>query len=691
MFKFPEFVFTFPWNPCSRSSGIRTPEQQRHYLFKNYAEFVDRASRGRALVVLLDDLQWADDATVQLLQHLAPQLGQTPVLVLGTYRDVELDAERPFTKTLETLTRKRLTKKLKLGPLPEAGVRALLAELGGPSPPDTLVAGIHRATEGNAFFVEEVFQHLKEDAALFDDEGGWRADLEVEELDVPEGVRSVIGRRLERVSQESQRVLTLGAVIGRGFSLELLEAVGDVTGETLLTALEEAEEHVLIVPVSKRETRWEFSHALIRQTLADGLSVPRRQRLHLRVAEAMERTAGAAVEMHASDLAHHFYQAGASADPTTTVRYLMVAGDRGLETGAVEEALQHFERASSLMPAEDQAAHAAVLRKRGVAHRGAGLWENSLEDWTQALSLYEDLGDREAAVRVLLDLIAQLGWMSRLKEGLVLAERGLEIVGPEASADRSRMLMAWGLFFKGAVEYPARASADDQRKSDDMCSQAVAMADACGDPRVREHVRLYDAWHHFWSMRHRQQAEAALTAGELARARGDLWSLTDALTSFQLAAVPLGRLDDVARVGDEAERLAQRLGHIGALYVAQVTRVQREWLVAADLDQFETGVRRVLEIITRAHLPYGPIYKAWLTRLGLAGGRWEEARDRAQELAGSEPLPGGGERTIGPSCSCVSACWAAEMLRLHSWMSDETSWRAPVNPISLAPGRCRSG
>ena len=203
---------------------------------------------------------------------------------------------------------------------------------------------------------------------------------------LPAGVRAVIARRVARVSEESQRVLTLGAVVGRGFSLELLEAVGDVTGDALLTALEEAEDNALIVPTSAREATWEFSHGLIRQTLADGLSVPRRQRLHLRVAEALESgDAGT----HVTDLAHHFYQAGGSADPATTLRYVMMAGDRGLETWAFEEALRHLEQASSLVPAEDQEAHALIRRKRGVAHRSVLRWEDAIEDWTQAVSLYE--------------------------------------------------------------------------------------------------------------------------------------------------------------------------------------------------------------------------------------------------------------------------------------------------------------
>ena len=631
------------------------PEQQRYYLFKQYAEFLDRASRVTPLVVLFDDLQWADDATVQLLQHLAPQLGQMSILVLGTYRDMELD-ERPFAKTLETLTRKRLAQSMKVEPLPEAGVRALLAALGGPRPPDTLVAVIHRETEGNPFFVEEVFQHLKEEAALFDEEDRWRADLEVNTLNVPHGVRAVIGRRVERVSEESQRILTLGAVVGRGFSLALLEAVGEVTGDALLTALEEAEAHVLIVPVSTREAKWEFSHGLIRQTLAEELSVPRRQRLHLRVAEAIERTAGEALDTHASDLAHHFYEAGALGDAAKTVRFLTVTGERGLKVGAFEEALRNFELALSLLPEKDRAGKAKLLWKRGVAHRSALRWEDSIEEWKQAVSVYEELGDGEAAAVILSDLIQLLGWMARSKEAFDLAQRGLHLVGPEASAGRSRMLMAYGSFLPDAAESPAELTRADALKVDEMCSQAVAMADTLGDRRVRVDVRLYDAFHHFWRTRHRQQAEAAETAGELARANGDLWSLTDALTLSQLASVHLGRLDGVTRVEEEAERLAQRLGHVGAGYAQLVVRGQRDWLLTADLDQFEASVRQVLEVLAGAGMPYGSVYEAWLCHASVARGHWPEARDRAQQLVGREPLPGlwGGHNwSVLLLCECL--------------------------------------
>ena len=538
-------------------------EQQRHYLFTNVAEFLERMSRVSSTVLLLDDLQWADTATLLLLRHLAPLLGQLPVLALGTYRDVELDVNRPFAQTLETLNRKRLAQRLHLQRLPESDVASMLAALGGPSPPETLVVGIYRETEGNPFFVEEVFQHLHEEGSLLEEDGHWRSNLDLEDLDVHEGVRLVIGRRLERVSADSRKVLTFGAVVGRGFSLELLEAIGDVTGDALLTALEEAEANSLIMPMPGRAPRWEFSHALIRQTLAAGLSLPRRQRLHLRVADAIERTAGASVDERASDLAHHLYQAGEAGDPRKTVHYLRMAGERGVATGAFEEALRSFELALSLLPVEDRAGHAELLRQRGLARRSVGRWEEAIEDWNQTLAIYEELGDRAAMAAVSWELTYLLMWSARGTEAVGVARRVLEVMGPEASADRCRLLASCGHALGLSAE-----RADEVIAGDEMLSQSLAMAEALGDRRAHREALLSSAYKHFTCMRSPENAEAALRAAELLRAAGDLWNTADMLTTFQLAAAFLGRLDGVARFEEEAETLARRLGHSGAEFQA---------------------------------------------------------------------------------------------------------------------------
>ena len=144
------------------------PEQQRRYLFNNFLAFIERSARVTPHVMLIDDLHWADDSTLLLLQHIAQQVAQMPMLIVGTYRDVDLDVARPFAKTLEALTRRRLAHKVTIRRLPETGVRDMLEALSRQAVPSVLVRTIYRETEGNPFFVEEVFRHLAEEGRLFE-------------------------------------------------------------------------------------------------------------------------------------------------------------------------------------------------------------------------------------------------------------------------------------------------------------------------------------------------------------------------------------------------------------------------------------------------------------------------------------------------------------------------------------------
>ena len=492
-----------------------------------------------------------------------------------------------------------------------------------------------------------MFQHLKDELALFDVEGHWRADLDLEALDVPHGVQLVVGRRVDRLGEASRRVLEAGAIVGRSFSLELLEAIGDVTGEALLTALEEAEAHVLIVPVSTREARWEFSHALIRQTLSAGLSVPRRQRLHLRVAEAIERMSGDAVDTHASDLAHHYDEAGALADRQKTTRYMTVAGDRALETGAFAEASRHFGRAASLLPVEDRSGHIVLLSKYGLARRCDNDWTGAIEHWQRVLSLAEELGDREAVAIACFNTVQIHLWMARGTEAVACTQRGLQIVGPETSHARCRLLAVCG-----GILYTAAVRSADLVTADAMISESDTIAGTLGDSYDRTEGFVLAAWRHWQTMRFPQQAEAALSGAQLARADGDHWNLCDMLPLVQFASVHLGRLDEMSRFEEEALRLVRRAAHPVTVINEQIARGQRDWLVQADLDQRDVWVQRVVEICTEAHIPWVTIYETWAVLTSLWRGHWEEARDDAEEVAGRE-IPG---VWTGPAWSARFLC-----------------------------------
>ncbi len=186
------------------------PEQQQRYLFNAMLELTERLGSAVPLVVLLDDMQWADESTMLLLEHLAPHLPRMPVIYVVTYRDVAADMGEPFQRALVRLSRLDSISRIALRDLGQDEVAALLASLGRPDPPASIVEVIHRETEGNPFFVQSVYRHLAEEGRLFDDDGRWRTDLDAESLDVPEGVRLVIGQRLKRLGDETQTVLKTG-------------------------------------------------------------------------------------------------------------------------------------------------------------------------------------------------------------------------------------------------------------------------------------------------------------------------------------------------------------------------------------------------------------------------------------------------------------------------------------------------
>jgi len=607
------------------------PEQQRRYLFNGFLEFVERSSRVQPTVLLLDDLHWADESTLLLLQHIAQRLRTIPLLIVGTYRDVDLDVALPFAKVLEVLLRKRLAHRLTLRRLSEEGLAEMLEALAGQAPPSSLVAAIYHETEGNPFFVEEVFQHLSDEGKLFDEQGDWLADMRIEDLEVPEGVRLVVGRRLERLGEGSRRLLTTAAIIGRGFSLELLNALAEVEGDALLDAVEEAEAaHLITSSSSDRDIRYRFTHELIRNTLAGSLSLPRRQRVHLQVAEAMEQLYAADLGGHASDLAHHLYQAGAAAEPQKTVRYLTLAGERALKATASEDALRLFDTALSLQPVEDKPGYAHLLFQRGLARRSLGLWDESMADWSEALPIYEELGDAAAVSRICGGMGVVLIWAARWQECVQLGRRGLRVVGDQASRERCHLLMisAAGLAL-GMAEEGNYATAQNQ------LAEAEAIARELADDSLLGTVLYYKGLPLACSMRVPQAVETHESAIKLLRQTKN-WDFASALSMAQTGMLSLGRPEDAEKLGDEAEPLAERVGHLGHLYFARAARALGEVMRTGKLARFGGSIAGLRELALATGVFNLLLNYASLGLFELWSGRWTAAIENSQEAAGRD-------------------------------------------------------
>ena len=545
-------------------------DQQRRLIFSAFLEYVQRGSQKSPGVFLFDDLHWADEPTLQLLLHMAPHLASLRLLVIGTYRDVELDVNRPFAKTLESLLRQRLAARVTLRRLNESGVQQMLSAMGGSAAPSGLAKVVFRETEGNPFFVEEVYQHLSEEGKLFDASGAWKPDLRVDTIEVPEGVRLVIGRRLDRLGEKARKVLTAAAVIGRAFPLDLLTAILDFSEDEVLDAVEEAERAQLVAADnSQRTARYGFVHELIRTTLAGGLSMPRRQRLHLRIADAIERLRAASLESHASMLAHHLYQAGAAADAQRAGKALALAGNRALASAAFEEALETFDNLLGLELAEHDPLAAEAWERRGKSLMALGHHEDSAAAFDRALQAYSAIGDDAGIERAAIGEANVFGWLGRTNESVATLNRGLRALSSDAPRERA-LILAWLAMSEISPAHLTEAT--------DHLQEATAIAERLGDPVVYRRVLRAQAS----SLRMCCDFEGAIAS---ARRTVELtpsvasYELTDALVEELLDEYYLGHFSRCDAVLSKLEAVARPSGHPGApflaAWVSQIVRFLR--------------------------------------------------------------------------------------------------------------------
>ena len=384
---------------------IEDPDSARFRLFDSIASFLKSASQTQPLVIVLDDLHWSDRPSLQFLEFMARELGQSRVLLLCTYRDMELNRRHPLTVTLGGLARERLYERVLLRGLTESDVGRFIGIASGVQPPQELSATVYRHTEGNPLFVTEVVRELVQSGDMAESRISGDSTWSVR---IPEGVRDVIGRRLDRLSERANDLLTTAAVVGRDFTLNVMkELAEDTTESQLLDVLDEALDARLIEELTDEVGHYQFTHALIQETLTSELSLTRRVRIHARVAETLERVYWDETEDHASELVVHFSEAETVLGTDRLVKYLITAGEAELSAYAFDDAFNYFERArvtagEEMIAADrslDVAVHSGLGRAGGVTNnlaRRQQAWDNL----SRAYRIYVEDGDVANAVRM---------------------------------------------------------------------------------------------------------------------------------------------------------------------------------------------------------------------------------------------------------------------------------------------------
>ena len=592
------------------------PEQQRRFLFNAYRQFVERSTRLMPTVALFEDLQWADEPTLLLLQHLAQSLAGMPMLMIGTYRDVDLEVGRPCAKMLESLLRQKLGTRILLRRLPVAGVEHMLAALSARQPPPSLTRVVFEETEGNPFFVEEVFRHLAEEGKLFDEKGAFRPGLRGDELHVPEGVRLVLGRRLERLSDDAQGILTTAAVIGRVFALELLEDLEKARPDAALEAVEEAERARLVeMDAAGRQIRYRFVHELLRQTLSERLSLPRRQRLHARVADTMERVYATRIDPHTSALAHHLYQAGSWADREKTIHFLSEAARQASGAAAHEEALDQLDNLVSLLENERTARAADLRARRAGVLLSLARNQEAVQEYERALALFESLGDDVRFVETCARLAILYTWATRFDDVRAVIDRAAQHAKDAPAPTRCIVL---------AMQAHSASIAGEIDKSLNLLEELHKIPENELPPAVIAFAADQEMFTRHGAGQLNLCEAAARKATRIYKQSGDVWSAASVEMGLFWPPLLSGRPTEAEKLILEAIPRAMRTGHDVAQSLAL-------WVLAevhvakGELEKAERAAREGLGLMESCRFGWRFVVEISLGGILLYRDRTEEA------------------------------------------------------------------
>ena len=330
---------------------LQDPQAEQQRLLDSVLTLLTLLAGQTPLLLVVDDVHWADSSSLNLLRYLARRGRSLRLLLVLTYREVELNEARALSELLFDLQRERLATQLTLNRLTLAQAGDLLATLFAEEITPEFLAGIYQETEGNPFFVEEVCKALIESGQLSRQDGRWQRPPDMAEMRIPKSVRLAIETRVTKLPETVQEVLRLAAIVGRRFEFDLLGHMTELDEDSLIEALEQAERAQLVQEVSAEGGgRFSFAHALIPTTLAEGLSGLRRRRLHRRVATVIEERNPHDYEA----LAHHYE---AAAEREKAIHYLARAGDRAQQNYANVEAIAFYRAAITQMTQPEKQSH----------------------------------------------------------------------------------------------------------------------------------------------------------------------------------------------------------------------------------------------------------------------------------------------------------------------------------------------
>jgi DNA-binding SARP family transcriptional activator len=536
--------------PDLATPGPEEPESERYRLFESVVGLLSAIASGAPILLVLDDLHWADRPTLLLLRHLARASEPARLLTVIAYRGEE--ANGGLADVIVDLRREGLMTQLDVGGLSEAETAELVRIRAGEAPSHLLARELHAATEGNPFFIEETVRHLVGAGVRV----GAATASDLHRFGLPEGVKETIALRLARLEPETVDWLRMASVMGRDFDPALVEQLMPLAEEQFLASLEEALGAGLLVESGREPGHYSFAHALVRETLYDGMSAQRRARVHGRVAEALE---AADEPSSLGALAYHFTRAGRRADADKAIAYASRAAAEATAILAHEDAVAHYSQALQLLgrpTPETREQRCELLVLLGEARVRSGEGALAREALEEAAALAEELGDNarlaRAAIGASRPYVQPPGVVDT--KLINMLERALELTADEVSLERVRLLSR----LCGALYYSPQ-----RNRMRSLAERAAIIAEQLGDPEAVAYA-LAARRRALWGPEHlKERLTASTQMLSFARAARNLelqlqahaWLVIDLLERGDRAAVDA----QIEVFTDGAERLRQPL------------------------------------------------------------------------------------------------------------------------------------
>ncbi len=612
-------------------------DTERYLLYAAVTGLLEQSGTDTPIVLVLDDLHWADRPSLQLLRHLVAHSATHRLLVIGTYRDAELSAAHPLVEALAALHREPTgISTMSVKGLDDTGVIAFMEAAAGHELDDAgvgLAHQLYRDTDGNPFFVAEVLRHLSESGAIYQDAGTGRwIAAESERMMLPHSVRSVIGSRVSRLGDEATRILATASVIGRDFELDLLAASTGADEDALLDLLDEAQRAALVIELTEFPDRYSFTHALVQHTLYEDLGPARRTRAHRQVGEAIERLHPNEPDDYVAELARHFVLATKPADVTKAMTYAKRAGDAAMKALAPDDAVHYYSQALELapqVPGTEPNVRIDLLINLGNAQRDAGIAQ-SRETLLEAARCARDAYDTDRLVAAA--LANNRGWNSSVgqvdEDRVEVLQAALDAL-PETDGPERACLLAT---LCSELTY---GSSLEERIG--LADEAKAVARRSGDPATLAVVLS------LCSISTDTPARLSDSLEELAELRTLADSLDEPRRRFSGASIGFhfafraGQFDLADQLLETACLLAARLQQPGLVWTATFHSAARA-LSFGDAERADELATAALEIGTSSGQPdaFG-LYGTQLASTRLVQGRYGEMVSLLEELAKQNP------------------------------------------------------